>query len=370
MDQPVMARHIFLFFITFLTLTAYGQEDLGRYLRTHHYSFSPDSGFDARTQDTLRQRLKGYQLVLQAEGGSHYLTMYTKLPLLWIRFLRAQFGLRHFFREMGYTQGVLMNRFLDTGDTTFLLAKGKSSWTDLYAYNRGLDSSGRVHVFGIDFERPLTYIRGLRLILPDTALFGDGASPKEGGERVRAAIGLIRDANDTLADCDYILDINRRLRKGLLQDSASFRRYLGGAYREFARIVWNGKDCGDTLRNRNDNMAANFLAVAGEYGESMYFGELGEAHTVLNNRDVGSLIDRSPGFYGKVATVNLYCYQCSTPREAISNWPLRGIEKDILADFLPWCTGDFTLFDLNGSSPLIAKYKAYGPFLIIARNQH
>jgi hypothetical protein len=46
------------------------------------------------------------------------------------------------------------------------------------------------------------------------------------------------------------------------------------------------------------------------------------------------------------------------------------MEADIIRYFLPLCEGDFTLFDLSGSDPAVAPYRAYGQFLIIAKGQH
>ena len=336
------------------------QEGLSAYLKTHHYTFTLDSGFDAATRDTLRHKLKAYRLVLQAEGGSHELGFYTRLAFVWIRFLNTDMGLTHFFFEAGHSSDILGNKFLETGDTGYLVWRIKSFWRTLYPYNTSLAYDKKVHYWGIDFERPQTYVRALKLILPDTP------PPSN----IAESIDLIRNADNTNWDCDYILAINKQLKKALSKSAASFRQYLGVSYQDFERIVLNGRNCKDPLNNRNDNMAANFLTFAKGSVDSIYYGELGEAHTLLNYRNVGSLINRAPGFEGRVATVNLYCYNCTAEREAVSNWPLRKIEQDILTYFLPYCTGDFTLFDLTGKAPQISSYSAYGPFLIIAKDQH
>jgi hypothetical protein len=195
------------------TLSTLAQDDVSNYLKTHHYSFTLDGGFDADAQDTLRQKLKGYRLILQAEGGSHYLRFYSRLPSVWIRFLNANFGLTHFFFESGHSSDILGNRFLETGDTAYLKVRNKSFWKDLYSYNASLPRGRKVHNIGIDFERPQTYVRGLKLILPDTA-------PPE---KIRASIDLIRNSNDTTRDCDYIVDINRQLKKALSRYTPAFK---------------------------------------------------------------------------------------------------------------------------------------------------
>jgi hypothetical protein len=355
-----MHRVCVVVFLMCLPPCVRAQGDLNGYLATHRYAFSLDSGFDMRTRDTLRRELSPYRLVLQAEGGSHYLSFYGRLPMVWIPFLHEDLGLSHFFLEAGYSSAVLGNHFLQTGDTGYIISRNKTFWQLLFVYDGGLVPAEKVAYFGVDFERTQTYVRALKMLLPASA------PPAS----IQSYIDLIHAATDTLYDCDYILGINNQLKKGLSEEAAAFRSYLGPSFSDFEHIVLNRRNCKDPLNNRNDNMASNFITYARSTNDSMYYGELGEAHTVLNHRDVGSLINQAPGFKDRVASVNLYCDQCTTEKEAVSNWPLHQIEKDIVAHFLPLCTGDFTLFDLTGPSPVIARYKAYGPFLIIARNQH
>ncbi len=56
-----------------LTLTVSAQNDIDGYLKNHHYAFDLESGFDKATQDTLSKKLAPYNVVVQAEGGSHAL---------------------------------------------------------------------------------------------------------------------------------------------------------------------------------------------------------------------------------------------------------------------------------------------------------
>lgn len=94
------------------------------------------------------------------------------------------------------------------------------------------------------------------------------------------------------------------------------------------------------------------------------------AHTILKNKVAAAIINNSPKFKGKVCVINLYCYNCSTDNEQVSNWPLKKIENDILEYFLPYCNSDFTLFDLSENIELTEIYSSYGQYLIIAKNQN
>jgi hypothetical protein len=365
-----MKPTIVLAFVLF-GIAAMAQDDLSGYLSNHRYSFTLDKGFGGPLADTLHSKLADYRLILEAEGGSHYLKLYERLELIWLEFLQARMGLVHFVGEAGTSNVVLINRFLETGDTSAHYIRKTAFFEGLLRYNAGLPQAQRLKMSGIDFERASTYIRGLKVLLPAGAVRATsaGAGPALPGA-IGPSIALIRDAPDTGYDCDAVLGMNDRLKKALAGDESAFRDYFGSAFGDFERIVRNNGTCKDGLRNRNGHMADNFLALDREVKAPVYYGEFGEAHTILKNRDLASIINESGAFKGKVAVINLYCYDCSTPEEPVSNWPLHDIEKDILRYFLPLCEGDFTLFDLSGDSPLVGKYRAYGQFLIVAKGQH
>jgi hypothetical protein len=346
--------------LLFLHLAAPAQNDPSRYLSTHHYPFSLEKGFEGPLADTLHARLTPYRLILQAEGGSHFLTIYERLELDWLIFLHERMGMTHFIGELGVSNAVLVNKYLETGDRA-LYPFHKITFLDgLRQYNQQLPAGQRLVLTGVDFERPSTYTRGLKLLLP-------GQPPPE---TIAAAIELIRQAPDSGYDCDGTLHLNERLKETLADHEQDFKAYLGSTYADFEKIVRSNGSCKDPLRNRNGHMAENFLALDREITAPVYYGEFGMAHTILkNHRLLASIINDSDPFKGKVAVINLYCYNCTTPEEGASNWALKGIEKDILRYFLPFCKGDFTFFDLSGSDPVVAPFRAYGQFLIIAKGQ-
>jgi hypothetical protein len=347
-------------FLLIIRLEVHGQDNLSEYLKDHAYSFTLEKGFTGAAADTLGKRLKGYKLILQAEGGSHFLNFYAQLPLTWLRFLHERLNLTHFFLEAGHSSDILMNRYLQTGDTSLLYTSDHTFWKRLYVFNQSLPKEKRINYFGIDFESRKTYVQALKLLLPVND------PPKE----IAPAITIIRNASDTVWECEYITGINKQLRKAHKDHQADFQSWLAEKYPDFRRMVMNGATCNDAYNNRNKNMAANFLSFDQEFQQPVYFGELGEAHTILKNKNAASIINNSPGFKERVCVINLYCYHCSTAEETVSNWPLDKIEKDILDYFLPLCTSGFTLFDLTEDIELTKKYRAYGQFLIIAKDQN
>jgi hypothetical protein len=359
-----MMKHIReLFFLLTLILGAFitplhAQDDLTKYLLAHNYSFSLEKGFDQRTSDTLQERLAGYKLLIQGEGGSHDLKFYSRLEPVWLSLLSSRFGLTRFFNEAGNSAALLYNQYLQTGDTSLIFVKDKTLWKPVYTFNATLPPEKKLTLFGIDFESRRAYIRGLKSILPKSA------PPQQ----IAASIDLVKNAFDTLEDCSYIISINEKLKKSLANNKQSFIDFFGDRYEYFERIILNRGSCGDSVKNRNPDLAANFLSFDTKWNARMYYGQLGMAHTMLLYRNAASMINNSPKFKDKVCVVNTYCHNCITA-QGVSNWPLQKIEKDILDHFLPLCSSDFTLFDLSGDNVVIKKYKPYGQFLIIAKNQ-
>ncbi len=279
---------------------------------------------------------------------------------MWIRFLHAHFGLRHFFMEFGHSFDLLANKYLQTRDSSWVYIPDNTFWPSLYDYNAALPDNEKINVWGVGMDDPKSYFKAMKLILPAT----------EPPEEIRPYTELVKNAKDTTRGCGYMLGINAELKKALFEHKDAFRQYYGAHYSDLERIVMNPGKCGDRFRNRNGHMASNFLSFDKQFNEPVYYGELGEAHTILKNKNTAYIINHAPAFRDKVCVINTCCYRCTRPEEKVSNWPLQGIEKNILAYFLPYCTSGFTLFDLTGHTILIKKYQAYSQFLIVAMDQH
>ena len=351
--------------MTVLCLTSFSQSNPTQYLEKNKYSFSIDTGFDKPSIDTLCNKFKDFRLILKAEGGSHYLKFYDKLQLIWTKLLSEKLEMKSIFLEFGAPAAICVNKYLTTGDSTKLynsLNLGNKPnmelWKPYFKLNKNLNS--KITFFGVDFNRPSSYLKALKLLLPEKV------PPKT----LQNAISIIKNGDEKINDCSYIQEINSRLGKELKNNKQELLKYLGSHYYDFERIILNKGTCNDERKNRNYNMVDNFLSYDTYSNDKIYYGELGMAHTILRNKVFASVLNKTEKFKNKVCVINLYCYNCTTPQEKVSNYPLSGIEKDILDYFIPLCNTDFTIFDLSGSSTLISKYKEYGQFLIIAKNQN
>jgi len=355
-----MYKFFLIALLLVFTLSVSAQNDLDAYLKNHHYAFDLEAGFDRATQDTLSKKLAPYNVIIQAEGGSHALGCYIMLGFAWQRFLYQKFGLRHFFQEYGHTSDILFNQYLTTGDTSYRHPRAKAYWEALYTYNTGRPVNDQLRPRGIDFEHPRDYVRAMKLLLTSNIP----------SKEIEPSIDLIRNADPDNYRCAYTTGLNQELKKSLREYTRQFVQYFGDKYPDFERIVLNKRDCKDVYRNRNTNMAYNFLSFAGDMKEPMYYIELGQAHTLLSRQgSTASIINRSRQFKNKVAVVNVFCYNCQIQNGKHAP-TLRGkIDDDILKYFIPYCKSEFTLFDLSDNIELTEKYREYGQFLLVARDQ-
>lgn len=351
-------KFIFTLALFLTQINIYGQEGLKKYLSEHHYSFTLNEGFTPIATIKLKEKFSNYKVIIQSESGSHHMNLYYHLPLMWIKFFNKNFGLKHFFYEGGADIAFLENLYLHSQDTVHLIPRHARIFENFKKMNSLLDS--KVFTFGIDFNSPRNYIMALKALQPSSV-------PPASIERNAT---LITEADTTTINCTRMVKLNKKLRAGLQHHEQDYKKYFGLLYPDFHRIINQKGTCKDVYRDRNSNLAANFLSFDAVVNDSIYFGELGMAHTLLNRKNTAAYkINESSKFKNKVAIINMYCHNCTSSVEATSNWALKGIEHDIMEYFLPLCSSNFTLFDLSEDTILINKYRAYGQFLMIVKNQ-
>lgn len=358
-----------LFTISFTIFSSSGklraQNQLDDYLSKHRYTIDLLNDQPKELDELLASRLSGYKAVLLGEGGSHYLEFYFPLRLFLLRSLNRTLGVRSFVMEYGSSLSVLYNKYLSTGDSSYLPAfRDPNALTflrSLYHYNQA-PGVQPIRTIGIDFESPIYYFKALRALLPKDP------PPLE----LQNEIEIIKQSSDS-SDCNDFVKTDRRLKESLRTHEATYRQYFKGNFDDVFRIISNEGSCKDVLKNRNTNLKARFELFDSYDHDLLYYGELGEAHVnfTLKNLSYRLNNDKRSPFAGKVAVLNVYCYNCTTPHEAVSNWTMNKIEGDIRNTFLKYCDSDYTLFDLTQSdAPAITRFRAYGQFLLIVKNQH
>ncbi|HEV2481175.1 MAG TPA: hypothetical protein VGS79_15990 [Puia sp.] len=350
----------------FFTNMASAQDTLDKYLSSHAYPIDMKDPGGGPGCSILAGKLGGYRVIMLGEGGSHELEFYFDLRSTLLEQLNKRLGVHSFVMEYGSALAVLLNRYLETGDTGCLPPIAHPGFMrflrELYIYDHSPATLQPIRTVGLDFERTGTYFKALRLLMP--------SSPAP--EPIKNEIEMIKNSSDSM-DCDALIRIDKYLKHSLEEKQPAYVQYLGRSYTAVSDIITNPGLCNSRLKNRNFHLVERFEHFDSQYRDSIYFCELGEAHVnfILKNASWLLDMDKNSPFFHRVAVINVYCDNCETPVEKVSNWSFGSLQKDIESRFLPYCRSDFTLFDLTASDdPAIGRFAASGQFLLIVKGLH
>ncbi|MBS1601485.1 MAG: hypothetical protein JST42_02370 [Bacteroidetes bacterium] len=343
------------------------QDTTDTYLQSHKYPLDIHDFNRGSMDDLFRKKLSGYKIVFLGEGGSHELEFYSDLKYYFLQLLNRSMGVRTYVMEYGSSLATLYNKYLQTGDTSFLPSFRQKHTLDflksLQLYNRSEAASNPIRTVGIDFEGPSFYFKGLR------SLLSQAPPPAE----LQTEIGIIQSSPNNLS-CQNFSEIDLVLKESLRKKESAYRSYLGQSFEEFHNIITNTGSCRDVLRNRNPNMKRRLELFDSIFKDSLYYAQLGEAHVNFRLRNASWRLntDRKSPFYQKVAVINVYCYRCDSLNKQVSNWEFTGkMGEGIKERFLKYCDSHFTLFDLTESAdPFVDQYAACGQFLLIVRDEN
>ena len=141
----------------------------------------------------------------------------------------------------------------------------KTNQSKYLKLNSTLPDDRRVKFFGIDFNRPRSYFKALKKIIPN----------KPSPENIRGSIELIKSASESLRDCSYIIDFNANLKKNLTTNKPDYVSYLGKSYNDFERIVMSKGTCNDVYKNTAgcSIIKQGLIAVQAQQAIELHLGE-------------------------------------------------------------------------------------------------
>lgn len=352
-------------FVAIIPVTISAQNDLQAYLKNNTYSLSLEQPASEQLTALFQKMAGSSKLILLGESGSHFLKFYSVLEANMLIHLNRSVGLKTFIIEAGSSTAYLCNKYLATGNSDILpkFSQERSYifWKLIYQYNQSIPPTQQLKVIGIDFESPISYFKALNDLLP--------RSPAP--ESITKEINLIR-ASTMPVTCNELSKIDNLLKISLKKNRAAWQQFTGAAFDEVYTIISNKGACKDALANRNKNLKNRFLIFDTKLQEPIYYGQLGQAHTTLDNKQHFAALlnnDRNTRFYNQVSVVNTYCHNCKTDVEPVSNWVLQKIEKDIQQELVQPSHPALTLFDFSGAPLLTGKYLRYGQYLLIAKDQ-
>lgn len=155
-------------------------------------------------------------------------------------------------------------------------------------------------------------------------------------------------------------------------NSNALQPLLGNEYDDIKYLVTN-PNISTPASPRDKKMANNLLnEIAGDGPNDQYFLDCGMAHSRPHEKNtLANILWNSEQLKGKIAVVALYCQDCTTAVEKVSNWAYPAIKGDVLKSFEAAAETDgIVIYDLSALPDNYSVIKAYCDLMVFARNQN
>ena len=323
-------------------------------------------------------------------GESHGVAINTRLSVEFLKYFNRRANVRYYLCEIGYSNGILLNDFLETGDEAILKKlyeplKGTfgwnrqeyEKWKEIYEYNCKLPAGKKITIVGIDIEHQFeNAIWGLYSLLP-------GKEPPSAIKPLIEKLKYIYKAvseNRKDVELDDILQFSNELKDSFKRYQDVYEAYLADSLFDFQIINDNmlkaneAYAAGDSSikdefnRIRDTSMYENFVKVYSHLPKGKYYGQFGNSH--IYQRPMGTtnwlayLLDKAESPVAEKVLSITYIYDNCTflnksesGRYAVDNLTTYSYGDGLLQ---PYLQSDLVMFGLTGkNSPFEKSMKWY-----------
>lgn len=214
-------------------------------------------------------------------GETHTMAKSYEFKKSFFSYLNKEAGVKNIIEEVGFCSGLLLNRYIQTGDEKDLefymkqlngtMAYNKEMYEFykwLYEYNSQLDEENKIIIHGIDIEhQPLTAIRGISTLI-DTN--------KEVPKSLDKAIEYVKKNNQ-----NAILYLKRAYDK----NKEDCEQYFGDNFIIFENCIKNLYPIETGSDMRDKVMMSNFSFIYSLNKGKKFFGQLGSEHIYQDYMD-------------------------------------------------------------------------------------
>lgn len=211
------------------------------------FGSNPADGAFAYNRDALDNllQLQNYSAVIYGEQHNDCFEPVFKINFL--THLNEQYGYRDVFVETGYATAWLFNRYLESGDTSYLFpfpthrrfilgymwgSYLNAFWKPLYVFNQSLPSDRRMRFHGADFERKESF-SVLLMLLPKEKLIPLSLEPVFTALRTYISDTTWRDFTPEASE-KY-----EHVRDAFHQNEGAMRSLYGASYNVVEKIIAN-----------------------------------------------------------------------------------------------------------------------------------
>jgi hypothetical protein len=213
-------------------------------------------------------------------GEFHDVAVVPGVKLALIKYLHETRGVNDVFMEIGYSAAWLYNRYLATGDTTFITqpplvynstAEGKAFWLLLYAYNQA--TGGHIAIHGIDFER-MEFVKAMRLLEPQGV-------PKP--DYIANGLHYIDTLSLPVVNSPELANIYNRIKRSVYMNIGTFSRYYGDNFNTVSGVLYN-KCTYEEYHERDKAMYGNAISQLKGQGINNFVLFTGKKHCDRTNK--------------------------------------------------------------------------------------
>ncbi|HAZ36271.1 MAG TPA: hypothetical protein DEF85_03200 [Clostridiaceae bacterium] len=297
------------------------ERDIIKYLNNNKYNIDIGDNDDLSSFKVLDNDIRNYEIFFT--GESHATAYNADAMLKFLKYLNKNAGVNYYLLEESYSQGVLINKYLKTGDESLLrkvyaelvgtFAYDQNyfdTFVKLYNYNKTLPEDKKITVIGIDIEfQPNTTWNCLKYLI----------NGKDVPSEITGAVNIIKNK-----DRSHNYAEDRKLAQTIYDDIQKkrdiYKNFLGKDFFDFEMTIRNLIDTkSDSYSRREDTIYKNFNLVYSHYPKGKYYGQFGAEHTYLkkinsqyipNENFAARLNGKESPFKGKVLSIPYVYFNC------------------------------------------------------------
>ena len=244
--------------------------------------------------DTYETNFDSYDVFLI--GEQHGISETFDIDVSMIKYLYETQNVRTVLLEMGFADGQLINKYMETGNEEYLKNifanlpgtyaysnNNYQMYRDLYAFNLALSADAKITFIGIDVQHQAeTALYYMNLLLPE------GSVPDSIIDAVAGLEACTTSANPTWQS------IAQSLKQAVDNHEADIRSYFADEYDNFFLAlegVYQGTEFYDFSDRpdeyREEMMIQNFMTLHSRWNSRKAVALLGGAHVSLTSEDIG-----------------------------------------------------------------------------------
>lgn len=296
-------------------------KNIFKYINNNKYNIDIKDNDNLSSFKVLDNDIKKYEIFLT--GENHAVAFNGDVRLKFLKYLNKNAGVNYCLAELSYSAGVLINKYLKTGDESILRSvyaefnktfaydeNEFETWIKLYNYNKGLPPDKKITVIGIDIEFQKNTTRNcLEYLIKD----------KKVPSSIADSINIIKNIGMSSTNVQNIRSA-KTIYDDIQKKKSIYENFLGENYFDFEMTLRNMIDTStDSNDKRENTLYKNFNLIYSHYPKGKYFGEFGGEHTYLKKRkskflNVADFAAQLNGngslFKGKVLSIPYIYFNC------------------------------------------------------------